>query len=285
MSEKESKKGLSERPLLSIIILLVLYVAFLAFPLLIWFLLFGPSISGLMLYFIIGINFAIITVLWLFIVPNGLHLPNGRESFLQYLNTIKLSHLTPIGKNILLGILCTAVFFASMLISTLLTGLYVFNLTLILPPTSDSLLSSFKPGIWEEVAFRGVILFILLKKFPVRKAILIDAVLFGVFHLTNLIFNPTLIGLILTLRQVGFTTILGLFFAYLTVKTDSLLPAIITHYLFDAIGLLFYNAPSIDPFVHLTVLLFTGYTLIPTVINVFMVNYISKKWYPNKIDI
>ena len=43
------------------------------------------------------------------------------------------------------------------------------------------------PGIWEEVAFRGVILNLQLKKYSNTISIMLYGVLFGLFHLTNLI--------------------------------------------------------------------------------------------------
>lgn len=67
----------------------------------------------------------------------------------------------------------------------------------------------------EEFLFRGVIYNTLRKKISIRWTIIIQAILFGVFH-----FN---------LVQGTYATLLGLVFGYITYKTKSLWPAIIIH--------------------------------------------------------
>lgn len=67
----------------------------------------------------------------------------------------------------------------------------------------------------EEFLFRGIIYNTLKKKMSIRWAIIIQAILFGVFH-----FN---------LVQGTYATLLGLVFGYVTYKTKSLWPAIIIH--------------------------------------------------------
>lgn len=67
----------------------------------------------------------------------------------------------------------------------------------------------------EEFLFRGVIYNTLSKKMSIRWTIIIQAILFGVFH-----FN---------LVQGAYATLLGLVFGYITYKTKSLWPAIIIH--------------------------------------------------------
>lgn len=69
--------------------------------------------------------------------------------------------------------------------------------------------------IAEEVLFRGVIYNTLNRKISVKWTIIIQAILFGVFH-GNLI-------------QGLYATLLGVIFGYVTYKTKSLWPAIIMH--------------------------------------------------------
>jgi membrane protease YdiL (CAAX protease family) len=106
----------------------------------------------------------------------------------------------------------------------------------ILPPTTWVLLHSLRPGIWEEVAWRGVILTLLLKKHSERRAIVINAVLFALGHLTNLLVGQPPIAM---LGQLIFVFTGTLFLGLLFVKTKSLIPGIITHYAGDAFGPLF----------------------------------------------
>lgn len=67
----------------------------------------------------------------------------------------------------------------------------------------------------EEFLFRGVIYNTLSKEISIKWTIIIQAILFGVFH-----FN---------LVQGAYATLLGLVFGYITYKTKSLWPAIIVH--------------------------------------------------------
>lgn len=67
----------------------------------------------------------------------------------------------------------------------------------------------------EEFLFRGVIFNTLSKKISIKWTIIIQAILFGVFH-----FN---------LVQGVYATLLGLVFGYITYKTKSLWPAVIIH--------------------------------------------------------
>lgn len=72
------------------------------------------------------------------------------------------------------------------------------------------------PGIVEEIVFRGIILG-MFRKFGDRFAIFISALLFGLLHM-NLI-------------QFIFAFIIGLMFGFITVKLNSLLPAMVAHIL------------------------------------------------------
>lgn len=69
--------------------------------------------------------------------------------------------------------------------------------------------------IAEEFLFRGVVFNTLKKKFSPAWTIVIQGILFGVFHL-NLV-------------QGSYATLLGIVFGYVTYKTKSLWPAIIMH--------------------------------------------------------
>ena len=111
---------------------------------------------------------------------------------------------------------------------------YTFVLSNELPPHSMSWLYSL-PSILEEVAFRGVILAMFLRFYNHSRAILFSAFGFGAVHLLNLLSggDPVWVA-----GQAIWAGILGLFYGYVTLKTGSLLPAMIVHYL----GNLFVSA-------------------------------------------
>ena len=74
---------------------------------------------------------------------------------------------------------------------------------------------SISAGICEEVFFRGVILNTYKDYFSYKKAILITAFMFGIFH-----FN---------LQNILGPIYLGIVFGYLAIKTQSIIPAILGH--------------------------------------------------------
>lgn len=77
------------------------------------------------------------------------------------------------------------------------------------------------PAIFEEIAFRGFILGV-LRKIDDRFAIVVSAFLFGIAH-----------G---NLEQAPFAFILGLFLGVLVIKTNSLLPGMMIHFVNNLIA-------------------------------------------------
>lgn len=84
----------------------------------------------------------------------------------------------------------------------------------------------------EELAFRGVLHGLLRRRLAVRPAVLVGAGLFGLWHLT-----PTLTGaldagdpaLAVTVGTVAATTVAGVGFGWLRVRSDSLLAPMLAH--------------------------------------------------------
>jgi membrane protease YdiL (CAAX protease family) len=131
-----------------------------------------------------------------------------------------------------MGVLPVLGFILLMLIFALLLG--VFN------PDPTVLIADYKwfvfflalvPGIWEELAFRGVILSNLQQKYSPKMSVLISAVLFGLFHLSNLVKDDLTTVLIFTIMATGF----GIGWGYIVVKSNSVLPAVFIHYAVDVV--------------------------------------------------
>ena len=173
------------------------------------------------------------------IVPFVLGFPKRFHPYETYLSDIRLTHVKPLLRLVLLGVSCYLILaictVAGVLIYRLSHGLpvnmsfmrYSFILSTELPPHSLSWLNSL-PSILEEVAFRGVILAMFLRFYKQPKAILFSALGFGVVHLGNMLSggDPVWVA-----GQAVWAAILGLFYGYVTLKTNSLLPAMIVHYL------------------------------------------------------
>ncbi|MAF26827.1 MAG: ABC transporter permease subunit/CPBP intramembrane protease [Gemmatimonadota bacterium] len=90
-------------------------------------------------------------------------------------------------------------------------------------PVTIVLLMAISPAICEELVFRGVVLGLLRRIMPDRRAILVSAFYFAVFHLSVFRFLPTFL--------------LGLAMGALAVRTHSVLPSMAFH--------AFYNAGAI----------------------------------------
>ena len=179
-----------------------------------------------------------ITALFI-LVPFVLKLPGGTRSFSDYADAIRLSHVQPFLRLLLLGLSCYLVLAlcqaSGVLVyrafeGKLVTGAFirkVFDLSGELPPKSPSWWVSL-PSVLEEVAFRGVVLSLFLSKYPKRPAILFAALGFGAMHILNLASGREPVWV---LGQVVWATILGLFYGVVVLKSNSLWPAMVVHYL------------------------------------------------------
>jgi membrane protease YdiL (CAAX protease family) len=173
------------------------------------------------------------------LVPFVLHLPKGKRTFRQYLDDIGLSRVHPFIRLALLGLSCYVILALSQVAASViyrlsegltLNGLFirqVFGPSRDLPPGSPSLLTSF-PSIFEEMVFRGVVLTVFLGRYSERKSILFSSAAFGLMHALNLLNGSDLVW---TMSQVVSAFIMGLFYGYAFVRTRSLLPPMIVHYL------------------------------------------------------
>ncbi len=225
-------------------------------------------------------QFGFLAILWFFVVPKGMKLPEISESFKDYTQKIHLSTSKPLFRNITLGIGSFEIYAVVVLVGSILfnnpnlprvglaaLGWLIFIYMLI-------------PGIWEEVAHRGVIIPMLLKKHSVRTSIIISSVIFGFAHTFNII-TFTLVGiepliaLILVSFQIIYATLLGLALGYMYFKTKSLLPSIILHYLIDTIGIILFNTLNEDIFLQgIFSICFIG--LIPAILIILLVKLVVK---------
>lgn len=171
--------------------------------------------------------------------PLVLRLPKGKTSYRQYLSDIGLSNTQPFIKILLLALSCSIFLLLSQAASSFVFRFFegqpitmnfirhVFDLSEDLPPKSFNLLTTI-PSAFEEIGFRGIVLTVFLNKYSERKSIFFSSVGFGLMHLLNLAFGRELVWVI---GQVIWAFILGLFYGYVFVRTKSLLPPMIVHYM------------------------------------------------------
>jgi len=179
-------------------------------------------------------------ILTIFVVaPFVLGFPGKSHTYAAFLSEIRLTKVQPLLGFILLGLSCYLILALSqaggVLVYRLTQGLPInwsfirsaFVLADELPPRSNSWLMS-TISIFEEIFWRGVVLALFLRFYDQPKAILFSALGFGLMHILTLLEGRPLVC---TACQVVWAAILGLFYGYVTLKTGSLLPAILVHYL------------------------------------------------------
>jgi uncharacterized protein len=121
------------------------------------------------------------------------------------------------------GICCAAGFFLKMLIAK---QQWVINPDLNIPLILKGIWFNIKSVLFEELIFRGVLLYILIKKLGAAKAIIISAAAFGVYHW----FSHELFGNIQAMIiEFIITGAMGLVLAYAYSKTFSLYIPIAIH--------------------------------------------------------
>ena len=220
----------------------------------------GTFIPALLYFFVLG-------VLALYLMPSVIGLPNGRKSFQDYCRDIRLLPLTPIGRNILLGLLLATLTLASIFLASLLTGHFVLDWSTV---PALRWVKGLTRGIWEEVFFRGIILVLFIRVSPLRKAVFLSTFLFAVVHL-----NPMAINLEMIVDVISIFFI-GLLFTYLVLKTGSLLPAIIFHYVHDIFLFLVQNTPGADE--TFASVLFYAFLWLALIIGVVLTKYTVERW-------
>lgn len=173
------------------------------------------------------------------LTPLVLRLPAGSASFGAYLRDIRLARSgRPWARLVLLGLSCWVLLATSQALGSVgarvaaggpVDGPFlgsVLDLSAELPPRSWSMVRSL-PSVLEEVAFRGVLLALFLSRWSRLRAIAVSALAFGAIHLLNLPNREPL----WVIGQVGWAFMLGIAYAYMVVKTGSLIPAMILHFL------------------------------------------------------
>jgi membrane protease YdiL (CAAX protease family) len=235
-----------------------------------------------------GMSYHILTAFIL--APFVLRLPKGKRTFRQYLDDIRLSRMQPFLRLVLLALSCYIILALSQAAASFVYRLFeeqpitgdfvrqVFDLSGDLPPGSSSLLVSI-PSMFEEVAFRGIALTVFLSKHSERKSVIFSALGFGLMHLLNLTSGRELVWV---MGQLVWAFSIGLFYGYVFVRTKSLLPPMIVHYLGNVfIGSLtgyMQARASIEIQALYGVIFSLG--VVPTTLMILWTRFFSSRWLP-----
>ena len=183
------------------------------------------------------------------IIPLILYFSLNKKVYKGYVkDDIRLIQDVSIARSSLMGIISAIGFFIICVVMAQLLGVLQLDFSLILShPTEGSVgwfifLYALIPALWEEMTFRGVILNTIREKYTKKIAILVSSLLFGLFHFTNLLFNP----LELVFFHFLMATLYGIAWSYVVVKCGNVIPGIIAHYLIDALGFPFITIRNTD---------------------------------------
>lgn len=189
-------------------------------------------------------------------------------------------NLNATSKILIAGVVSFLIFVSLATIISLSMGIFKLDLLAVfakpdIQPDPDVIgwgyfLLALVPGIWEELAFRGLILSKCRQVFSTRMSVTLSALFFGLFHFSNLINQAP--GQAIPGVVMAFC--FGIGWGYLTVKARSVVPAILSHYLVDSLGQVFFAVETSNP------MLLTGYlltlTLLFPVFNVILSRTIFK---------
>lgn len=220
----------------------------------------GKIIPPLLLFFSLG-------VAALALMPFVLGLPNGRKSLTAYCRDIRLLPVQPVGRNIMLGLLLAMLTLGAILLAALASGHFVLDWG---RAPGMRWIKGLTRGIWEEVFFRGIILVLFMRYYPASKmkAVFYSTFVFALMHLGQ--FTPE------ALIDVVSIFFIGLLFTYVVLKTGSLLPAIIFHYVYDIFVLLVQNTVGADKGLDLALLY--GFLWTSLILGALLTKVIVERW-------
>lgn len=252
MNSIESNKNLTDYPLLSGILVTGVFSLVLSINVIfrIKESLITAGFSDFLVYFTdFSIRFLSGTIIVIIIVLLMKSFSTNNISIKEYIRTdMGFSKGISTKKTFLAGIISPLCYFIICIIVASGLGAFKLDLDIIFrnPDVTTGVgwfifLYALIPGIWEEIAFRGIILNSVKSKYSANFAILVSSILFGLFHvITFMITNEPFEMLFFYFIM---STLFGLTWGYMVVKCESVLPGILAHYLIDAFGYAIISFP------------------------------------------
>lgn len=232
---KSPKKSLKEYPIISSILITILIGLFLQMTYIIRLKdrLEQLTSSNLAIHFLdFSFRFILGAILIVIIIPILFKYLRKDGYSKEYVTYIRLTSGYSINRTIFIGILSIIGYL--LIVFIIAEGYGIFNPNPKVLATDNwwfILILALVPGIWEELGFRGVILRNLEQRFSTNTAVILSGVLFGIFHFSNLLKDPLDTVIFLAIMA----TLLGIAWGYMAVKSNSVLPAIASHYLIDVV--------------------------------------------------
>jgi membrane protease YdiL (CAAX protease family) len=285
---KESPSGLSRRQIL-FVLTLPLFFLFAALTANSLEKTIGLSVStnpvlATMIGFVSGIVFFFI------LIPKVLRMPNGKTTLRRYLNDIGVDRIRPVSRTFLIYLPCLISIIVAQIAGSLVYNQlilhwdfdlflkYLFDLSRIRSWVGWAPIIAVG-SIFEEVVLRGVVLTILLQIYSERKAIAGSAVVFGYVHIINLLNGPiTYTSLIFVIGQITWTTIIGVLYGYMFLKTGNLYANMFLHWTANGLSNCFMYLPYVTPEIHALLNIVFNIGLMSTLISLLWVALVNKYW-------
>ena len=169
-------------------------------------------------------NLVVTSLFTFYILLRKRGIPFGKVTISEFLHRLGIYRQEHLVGLVMLGVILGALSLSGMLVGSMLSGLFVFDLNRI---DVSQIVFSINPGLWEELFYRGVLMVLLIRDTRSLKiAALIQIIIFSLMHVKG--FD------LWSLVDVFSVSILALGFTYTAYKTRSLIPGILFHFLHDA---------------------------------------------------
>lgn len=205
-------------------------------------------------YYDLAISENMLTYLYTFItqvlimglIPIALYIARDKGNFSEKINRVKkdfyIKAKLPVFVYVLLilsGILTYHIIIGVSVIANGFLGSFGYKFYLPSPTIYDSgfklalgiIFTALLPGIFEEITHRGLLLSG-LRKYGDNVAVVISALFFGLMH-QNIV-------------QFVYAFVIGIFFALLTIKSGSIIPAMILHFINNSLSVILDYSKQID---------------------------------------
>jgi membrane protease YdiL (CAAX protease family) len=175
------------------------------------------------------VNLLVVALVAFVLYPKWLGIPFGRIETREFLRRVGFYLPDRAWKHVVLGLILAVCTLSGMLVASILTGKYAMDVSTINLP---HLVFSLNPASWEELFYRGVLMFLLLRfTGSLKQAFVIQVVVFGATHIKGVDPGAFVDAFSVAVMALGFT--------YVAYKTRSLVAGVVFHYFHDAFLYLF----------------------------------------------
>ena len=247
--------------------------------------------SNMVLSTIIGFLSGIVVCCVL--IPVVFQMPNGKTTIRLYLRDIGVDRIRPVSRTLLIFLPCLISMLASQIVASLIYNHFILGWDIEF--FSNQLFNPYRirtkiglapitmvGGVFEEIVLRGVVMTMLLRVYSERKANIGSAVAFGYVHILNLLNGFTYANLVFVAAQIVWTTIIGLLYGYMFLKTGNLYANMFLHWFANGCNNCFMYLPYVTPEVHALLNIAFNIGLMSTVISILWVVLVNKIWPLNK---